>query len=90
MQEFMILPTGADSFSHAMRIGVEVYHHLKQILQKKYGLIATNVGDEGGFSPPSLSTGDEALQILVEALKASGHQDLVEIGMDCAASEFFD
>lgn len=48
----MILPTGANNFEHAMRIGVEVYHHLKKILQNNYGLIATNVGDEGGFSPP--------------------------------------
>ena len=51
MQEFMILPTGAKSFTHAMRVGSEVYHHLMKIIKKKYGLNATNVGDEGGFAP---------------------------------------
>jgi enolase len=51
MQEFMILPTGAKSFSHAMQVGSEVYHHLMKIIKKKHGLGATNVGDEGGFAP---------------------------------------
>jgi len=47
----MILPTGAHSFTHAMQIGAEVYHALKSVIKKKYGLDATNVGDEGGFAP---------------------------------------
>lgn len=51
MQEFMILPTGASSFKHALQIGTEVYHHLKQVIQQKYGRDAINVGDEGGFAP---------------------------------------
>jgi len=51
MQEFMILPTGAKSFKDAMRIGAEVYHTLKKVIQAKYGMDATNVGDEGGFAP---------------------------------------
>ncbi|KAK8958467.1 Enolase 1 [Platanthera guangdongensis] len=51
MQEFMILPVGASSFKEAMRMGVEVYHHLKSVIKKKYGQDATNVGDEGGFAP---------------------------------------
>lgn len=51
MQEFMVLPTGASSFSEALRMGSEVYHHLKAIIKKKYGQDATNVGDEGGFAP---------------------------------------
>jgi enolase len=51
MQEFMILPTGATSFREAMQIGVEVYHNLKAVIKTKYGLDATNVGDEGGFAP---------------------------------------
>lgn len=54
----MILPNGASSFGEAMKIGVEAYQHLKKILQKKYGFIATNVGDEGGFSPPAMETGE--------------------------------
>lgn len=51
MQEFMILPVGANSFKDAMRIGAEVYHNLKSVIKKKYGQDATNVGDEGGFAP---------------------------------------
>lgn len=53
----MILPTGAKSFSHALQVGVEVYQHLMKIIKKKYGLSATNVGDEGGFAP-NVSNGD--------------------------------
>lgn len=51
MQEFMILPVGAENFRDALRIGAEVYHSLKKVIQQKYGLDATNVGDEGGFAP---------------------------------------
>lgn len=51
MQEFMILPVGANSFKEAMRIGAEVYHNLKNVIKEKYGKDATNVGDEGGFAP---------------------------------------
>lgn len=51
MQEFMILPIGASTFKEAMRIGAEVYHNLKNVIKKKYGQDATNVGDEGGFAP---------------------------------------
>ncbi|VDN32739.1 unnamed protein product [Dibothriocephalus latus] len=51
MQEFMILPTGAKSFSEALRMGTETYHHLAKIIKKKYGIDACNVGDEGGFAP---------------------------------------
>lgn len=51
MQEFMILPVGANTFKDAMRIGAEVYHNLKSVIKKKYGQDATNVGDEGGFAP---------------------------------------
>jgi enolase len=88
MQEFMILPTGAKSFSHAIKAGTEVYHHLMKIIKKKHGLAATNVGDEGGFAP-NVDNGDEALELLTEAIEAAGHKDIIQIGMDCAASEFF-
>ena len=88
MQEFMILPTGATSFTHAMKIGSQVYHNLMKIIKKKYGLNATNVGDEGGFVP-NVNDGLEALELLESAIKAAGHQGLVQIGMDCAASEFY-
>lgn len=56
----MILPTGAKSFAEAMRAGTEVYHNLMKIIKKKYGLGATNVGDEGGFAP-TVDDGDQAL-----------------------------
>jgi len=88
MQEFMVLPTGASCFSEAMRMGSELYHHLKGIIKKKYGLDATAVGDEGGFAPNFQNNG-EALELLVEAIKKSGYEGKIKIGMDIAASEFF-
>jgi enolase len=88
MQEFMILPTGAKNFAHAMQVGTEVYHNLMKIIKKKHGLSATNVGDEGGFAP-NVPDGIEALELLREAIQQAGHSSIVEIGMDCAASEFW-
>jgi enolase len=88
MQEFMILPTGAKNFSDAVRIGAEVYHTLKKVIQNKYGLDATNVGDEGGFAP-SIQDNTEGVVLLMEAIEKSGHSKVVEIGMDVAASEFW-
>jgi len=88
MQEFMILPVGAASFSEAMRIGSEVYHNLKSVINQKYGQDATNVGDEGGFAP-SIQSNKEGLEILQAAITKSGYADKVRIGMDVAASEFF-
>lgn len=58
MQEFMILPVGADNFREAMRIGAEVYHNLKSVIKSKYGKDATNVGDEGGFAPNILDNNE--------------------------------
>merc|ERR1711881_59007 len=83
-QEFMILPVGAASFMEAMCIGAEVYHELKTCIKKKYGQDACNVGDEGGFAP-SVQANEEALDILMEAIKASGHEAKVKIGTDVAA-----
>jgi len=88
MQEFMVLPTGATCFSEAMRMGSELYHHLKSIIKKKYGLDATAVGDEGGFAPNFQNNG-EALELLVEAIKKSGYEGKIQIGMDIAAAEFY-
>jgi len=88
MQEFMVLPTGASCFSEAMRMGSELYHHLKALIKKKYGLDATAVGDEGGFAPNFQNNG-EALELLVEAIQKSGYEGKIKIGMDIAASEFF-
>eukprot|EP00916_Digyalum_oweni_P022742 GHVL01037641.1.p1 GENE.GHVL01037641.1~~GHVL01037641.1.p1 ORF type:complete len:444 (+),score=105.54 GHVL01037641.1:29-1360(+) len=88
MQEFMILPTGAASFTEAVQIGAEVYHNLKNVIKKKYGLDATNVGDEGGFAP-NVNNSFEGLDLLIEAIKIAGHEGKVKIGMDVAASEFY-
>jgi len=87
-QEFMILPVGASTFKEALIIGCEVYHTLKGVIKKKYGQDACNVGDEGGFAP-SVQDNNEALDVLMEALKLSGHADKVKIGTDVAASEFY-
>merc|ERR1719414_1215991 len=87
-QEFMVLPLGAKSFKNAMCIAAEVYHNLKTCIEKKYGQDACNVGDEGGFAP-SVQDNDEALDVLMEAIKKAGHDGKVKIGTDVAASEFW-
>jgi len=87
-QEFMVLPVGAPTFSDAMRIGCEVYATLKSVIKKKYGQDACNVGDEGGFAPNILSN-YEGVELLMEAIKQSGYEKEVRIGMDVAASEFY-
>ena len=89
MQEFMILPVGAESYSDAIRIGAEVYQTLKSVLKKKYGWSATNVGDEGGFAP-NATNADDALEALLAAIEKSGHSSRVKLGMDVAASEFYE
>ena len=88
-QEFMIMPIGAESFSEALRMGTEVFHHLKAVLKKK-GL-STNVGDEGGFAP-NLKSNEEAIKVVLDAIGEAGYtagKDIF-IAMDAAASEFFD
>merc|ERR1719158_371710 len=88
-QEFMILPIGASSFKEALIIGAEVYHTLKSEIKKRYGQDACNVGDEGGFAP-SVQDNNEALDVLMAAIKKSGHEGKVKIATDVAASEFYD
>ncbi|KAH8305522.1 hypothetical protein KR018_002739, partial [Drosophila ironensis] len=88
MQEFMILPTGATSFTEAMKMGSEVYHHLKNVIKAKFGLDATAVGDEGGFAP-NIQSNKEALCLITDAIAKAGYTGKIEIGMDVAASEFF-
>lgn len=87
-QEFMIMPVGAKSFKEALRMGAEVYHHLKKVLSDK-GL-SGGVGDEGGFAP-NLESNEEALKVIVEAIEKAGYkpgQDIY-LAMDVAASEFY-
>ena len=87
IQEFMILPTGFDSFSEALRCGTEIFHSLKSVLSKK-GL-STAVGDEGGFAP-DLRSNVEAVETIMNAIEIAGYKAGVDVflGLDCAASEF--
>ena len=89
-QEFMILPTGANSFKESLQTGIEVYHSLATLLKKKFGKSAANVGDEGGFGAPQIRDENHTLEIIMEAIENSGHLGKIEIGLDVAASEFFD
>jgi enolase len=86
LQEFMVVPVGADSFSDALRIGAEVYHALKKVLGDR-GL-ATGVGDEGGFAP-DLESSEAAIEAILEAAERAGHRDRIAIALDPAASEIF-
>jgi enolase len=87
IQEFMIVPQKR-SFSENLRSGSEIYHTLKEILKAKYGEGATNLGDEGGFSPP-LRLAKEALDLIQKAVDESGYKNKVKIILDAAASEFY-
>ncbi|KAK2163585.1 hypothetical protein LSH36_77g06026 [Paralvinella palmiformis] len=87
MQEFMILPTGASTFSEAMKMGSETYHHLKNVIKKRYGQDACNVGDEGGFAP-NIQSNEEGLELLTQAIENAGYTGKIQIAMDVAASEF--
>ena len=91
IQECMIIPAGAPSFSECLRMSSEIYMKLKSILGKKYGAGAVNIGDEGGFAPP-LNTVSEALGTIVDAIEAAGYSagDEVYLAIDAASSEFFD
>jgi enolase len=87
-QEFMLCPTGAKSFTEAMKIGTETYHTLKKVINAKYGIDATNVGDEGGFAP-NVSGAEESLELLTEAIKKAGYEGKIHIALDVASSEFY-
>jgi enolase len=89
IQEFMVMPFGAKSFSEGLCWGTEVFHHLKEVLKSRG--MSTNVGDEGGFAP-SLGSNEEALQVVMEAIKKAGFKPGVDmyIALDAAASEFYD
>ncbi len=87
-QEFMVMPVGADRFSDGLRMGVEIFHHLKDVLKKKG--YSTNVGDEGGFAP-SMKSNEEAIITVIQAIEKAGYRpgEDVVIAMDAAASEFW-
>jgi enolase len=87
LQEFMVVPAGAESFAEALRIGAETFHALKDVLHER-GL-ATAVGDEGGFAP-DLGSSEEAIEAILEAAERAGHRDRVAIALDPASTEFFE
>ena len=86
LQEFMVVPVGADSFAEGLRLGAEVYHALKKVLSER-GL-ATGVGDEGGFAP-DLESSEAAIEAILEAAERAGHADRVAVALDPATSEVF-
>jgi enolase len=88
-QEFMVMPVGGETFSHALRMGVEIFHNLKAVLKSKG--YSTNVGDEGGFAP-NIKSNKEAIEIVLTSIEKAGYKpgDDVMIAMDAAASEFYD
>ncbi|MBL4592181.1 MAG: phosphopyruvate hydratase [Flavobacteriales bacterium] len=88
IQEFMVMPVGASSFSEGLRMGVEVFHHLKEVLKSKGH--STNVGDEGGFAP-NLGSNEEAIDIVLTAIEKAGYKpgDDMHIALDAASSEFY-
>lgn len=89
IQEFMVMPAGATSFKEGLRMGTEIYHNLKAVLKSKD--LSTAVGDEGGFAP-NLSSNEEALEVIVEAIKKAGYKpgDDVLLALDVAATELYD
>lgn len=88
MQEFMILPVKFHSFSAALQAGCEIYYQLKELIIKKHGKNAANVGDEGGFAPPLSNTRD-ALSLICDAVEEAGYSASVKLALDAAASRFF-
>ena len=88
-QEFMVMPVKADTFSESLRMGTEVFHHLKKVLSDK-GL-STNVGDEGGFAP-NIASNEEAIEVVLKAIEKAGYKpgEDIFIAMDAASSEFYD
>ncbi len=87
-QEYMLLPLKAKTFSQALQIGSEVYHYLGMILKKRYGKIAVNVGDEGGFAP-LLSDYKQPFELILKAVEKAGYDGKIGLGLDAAASEFY-
>ena len=88
IQEFMLIPSGAKSFSEATRMISETYHVLRKIIDDKYGRAAVNVGDEGGFAPP-IRTAEEALDLVSEAVNKAGYRRKIRLGLDIAASSIY-
>ncbi len=89
-QEHQVVPTGAKSFSDAMRIGMEVYHELGALLEKKYGRQSTNLGVEGGYAPSEMKNPTQAFDVELKAIKELGYEKECELAADMAATHFYD
>ncbi len=87
IQEFMIVPVGAGNFHEGLRMGAEIFHHLKKILKAKW--YNTSVGDEGGYAP-NLWSNEEAFQVIMDAIKNAGHEGKIKLAIDAAASSFYE
>jgi enolase len=89
IQEFMVMPVGAETFTDGLRMGTEIFHHLKSVLKSQGH--STNVGDEGGFAP-NLGSNEEAVEVVLKAIEKAGYRpgEDVLLAMDAAASEFYD
>ena len=88
IQEFMIMPVGANSFKDAVKMGVEIFYSLKSLLKSKN--LSTNVGDEGGFAP-NLSSNEHAIEVILKSIESAGYkmEDDILLSIDAAASEFY-
>jgi enolase len=89
IQEHMLMPTGAKSFSEGIRMISESYHHLAKLLKNKYGANGVLIGDEGGFAPAQLTAVNERLDLMLKAVENAGYEGLMNIALDPASSEFF-
>lgn len=89
IQEHMLMPTGAKSFSEGIRMVSESYHHLAKLLKEKFGAGGVLIGDEGGFAPPQITNVNDRLDLMLKAVKKAGYEDMMKIALDPASSEFF-
>ena len=89
IQEHMLMPTGAKSFTEGIRMVSESYHHLRKLLKEKYGSDGTLIGDEGGFAPSKITDVNERLDLMMKAVENAGYNGMMKIALDPASSEFF-
>jgi len=89
IQEHMLMPTGAKSFTEGIRMISESYHHLAKLLKQKFGAGGTLIGDEGGFAPAQITDVNERLDLMLKAVDNAGYDGMMKIAMDPASSEFF-
>ena len=89
IQEHMLMPTGAKSFSEGIRMISESYHHLAKLLKEKFGAGGALIGDEGGFAPPQITVVNDRLDLMLKAVENAGYEGMMKIALDPASSEFF-